>query len=74
MPYNLSTLCRLLYFPSKGSRATNIYRLKIHHPRLGLKPRTLGAMASTIKARPPRATRDELVVVHVSRNVWIETV
>jgi hypothetical protein len=30
--------------------------LKINRPRPGLKPRTLGPMASTITTRPPRAT------------------
>jgi hypothetical protein len=30
---------------------------KVHHPRHGLNPRTLGRMASTVSTRPPRTTR-----------------
>jgi hypothetical protein len=34
--------------------------LKIHHPRPGLNPRTLGPVAGTLTTRPPRATRSQV--------------
>jgi hypothetical protein len=34
----------------------NFITLKIHRPRPGLNPRTLGPVASTLTTRPPRAT------------------
>jgi hypothetical protein len=49
---------RRLYFPSEGRRATDFITLKIHRPRPGLNPRTLGPVASTLTTRPPRATKD----------------
>jgi hypothetical protein len=43
-------------FPSEGRRAADFITLKIHRPRPGLNPRTLGSVASTLTTRPPRAT------------------
>jgi hypothetical protein len=51
-----TTWDRRLYFPSEGRRATDFITLKIHRPRPGLNPRTLGPVASTLTTRPPRAT------------------
>jgi hypothetical protein len=45
---------RRLYFPSEGRHAADFITLEIHRPRPGLKPRTLGLVASTLT--PPRAT------------------
>jgi hypothetical protein len=52
-----TTWYRPLYFPSEGRRATDFITLKIHRPRPGLNPRTLGPVASTLTTRPPRATQ-----------------
>jgi hypothetical protein len=51
-----ATCDRRLYFPSEGRRAADFITLKIHRPRPGLNPRTLGPMLSTLTTRPPRAT------------------
>jgi hypothetical protein len=51
-----TTWDRQLYFPSKGKHAMDFITLKIHRPRPGLNPRTLGPVASTLTTRPPRAT------------------
>jgi hypothetical protein len=51
-----TTWDRRLYFPSEGRRAADFITLKIHRPRPGLNPRTLGPVASTLNTRPPRAT------------------
>jgi hypothetical protein len=40
----------------RKSRYGFVSPLKIHRPRPGMNPRTLGTMASTINTRPPRAT------------------
>jgi hypothetical protein len=38
-------------------RAADFITFKIHRPRPGLNPRTLGPVASTLTTRSPRATR-----------------
>jgi hypothetical protein len=53
MPY--TTWDRRLYFPSEGRRAADFITIKIHRPRPGLNPRTLGPVASTLTTTPPRA-------------------
>jgi hypothetical protein len=40
----------------EGVRAADFITLKIHRPRPGLNPRTLGPVASTLTTRPQRAT------------------
>jgi hypothetical protein len=46
-----------LYFPSEGSGASDFYHpQKIHRPRSGSNPRTLGPVASTLTTSPPRST------------------
>jgi hypothetical protein len=47
-----TTWDRRLYFPSEGRRAADFITLKIHRPRPGLNPRTLGPVASTLTTRP----------------------
>jgi hypothetical protein len=42
--------------PPKKRRVADFITLKIHRPRLGLNPRTLGPVASTLTTRPLRAT------------------
>jgi hypothetical protein len=45
-----------LYFPSEGSGAPDYYHpLKIHRPRSGTNPRTLGPVARTLTTSPPRS-------------------
>jgi hypothetical protein len=48
-----TTWDRRLYFPS----------LKIHGPRSGSNPRTLGPVASTLTTSPPRATIIEITAI-----------
>jgi hypothetical protein len=43
-----TTWDRRLYFTSEGRRTTDFITLKIHRPRPGLNPRTLGPVASTL--------------------------
>jgi hypothetical protein len=45
-------------FPPKEVVLPIFIAFKVHNPRPGLIPRTLGPMASTITTRPPRATFD----------------
>jgi hypothetical protein len=50
--------------------------LKIHRPRLGLNPRTLGPVASTLTTRPPRATLTKALPVvpttlRFGNQIWI---
>jgi hypothetical protein len=53
---------RWLYFPSKGSRATDFLSpLKIYRRRPGLNPRTLGPVASTLT----QAHRGRCVYVNI---------
>jgi hypothetical protein len=42
--------------PLRRKACYGFYHLKIHRPRPGLNPRTLGPVASTLTTRPPRAT------------------
>jgi hypothetical protein len=51
---------RRLYFPSKGRCVADFVTLKIHRPRPGLNPRTLGPVVRTLTTRPPRATEGSL--------------
>jgi hypothetical protein len=55
-----------LYFPSEGSEFLS--PLKIHRPRSGSNPRTLGPVASTLTTSPPRST-GQLVSIWKSKTV-----
>jgi hypothetical protein len=54
---NLTKWDRRLYFPSEGRRATIKTRVKINRPGVGLNPRILVRMASTLTTRSPTAMR-----------------
>jgi hypothetical protein len=55
--------------PLKEGVLPTVIALKIHRPRPGLNPRTLGPMVSTITTRPPRT----VVTLDVLLNFEIDT-
>jgi hypothetical protein len=60
-PYKFATWGRRLYFPSEIVLRICI-ALKIHHPRQGLNPQSLGSMVSTTTTGPSRTTGFYLIL------------
>jgi hypothetical protein len=67
IPYNLATWCRRLILLRRKSCYGYVSRLKIHHSRLCLNPRTLGPVAHTMTTRP-LITTNEITFVLYSHN------